>query len=169
MGMNHRVYIGPYLRCTTKRKAQKITFWGCASDVCDLIHKKERLAPHIKFCPHCGGPCDNTEIDGPEIDVVRADRLTYASDERWAMFNAENAKPGLHLFVPNQDWPREFIPDTETGEILGNPDPDFVRHEIVWLETTYAEDIEKAKKIYGETEGAEGKVELCWGVLGEYC
>lgn len=170
MGMNHRVYVGPYLRCTTKKKPQKITFWGCASDMCDLIHKKERLAPHIKFCPHCGGPCGDTEVDGPETDVVRADKLTYITDDRLAMYNSEYAKDGLHLFVPNQDWPRDFTPDTTaTGEILANPDQDFVRHEITWLKVEFEKEIEAATKLYTETEGAEGTVEVCWGILGEFC
>jgi hypothetical protein len=177
--MNHRVYVGPYLRCTTERKPQKITFWGCASDVCDLIHKKEKLPPHVKFCPHCGGPCGDTEVDGPEVDVVRADKLTYITDERLAMFNAEYAKPSIHLFVPNQDWPRDFTPAEETGEILANPDQDFVRHEIEWLRVEYEKEINAARKLYesatddeqaeGESAPPKGTVEVRWGILGEYC
>lgn len=180
MGMSHRVYVGPYIRCTTPRKPQRITFWGCLSDVCDLIHKKEKLAPHVKFCPHCGGPCGDTEIDGPEVDAIRADKLYYLSDERWAMFNAEYAKPGLHLYVPNQDWPREFTPDnTETGELLANASPELISQEIDWMNTEYEEDLKKARKLYEgdpeaeQKEGVEppprGTVEVCWGILGEYC
>ncbi|MGD9726502.1 MAG: hypothetical protein AB7V39_08900 [Nitrospiraceae bacterium] len=162
--MSRRLYVGPYIRCRTERKPQKITFWGCLSDLCDLIHKKERLAHHIKFCPHCGSPCGDTEVDGPEIDAVRPDKLYYETDERWAMFNAEYASPAMHIFVPNQDWPRDFVPDsTAVGEVLASAGPNLVTEEIEWLKSTFAEDLKAAHELYGDD-----KVEVCWGILGEY-
>ena len=182
MGMKHRVYVGPYIRCTTQRVPQKITFWGCASDLCDLVHTKERLAPHVKFCPHCGGPCGDTEVDGPLKDAVSSGKLYYMSKDRLAMFNAEYTREGVHLFVPNQDWPREFTPGSEDiGEILANAPFDLIKNEIEWISTAFAEEIKTAKELYeGEESSApldegtatselRGSVEVCWGVLAEYC
>ena len=189
MGMNRRVYVGPYIRCRTKRKPQKITLWGCLSDVCDLIHKKVKLAQHVKFCPNCGGACGDTEIDGPEVDAIRANRLYYMSGERLAMFNAEYALPALHFFVPNSDWPRSFVSgDADTGEILANASPELIAQEVEWIKTTFAEDIARARELYDSVDeeisvkdvnAVEGvgvtkdedvsNVEVCWGILGEFC
>lgn len=166
MGSTYNVYVGPYVKCRVDRITPKRKIRTCSSDICDLVrNRKEFTSEDQHFCNKCGSPAADLEIDDHERDAISSWLIGDETSERFCAFNREYAKPGIQLFIPNQDWPRPFCiekGDDLTGEILVAR-ADLIEKEKVWLQTHFATDMETFRKIYGAD-----RVEILWGVMGQY-
>jgi len=162
MGMSYGHYLGPYLYCTTDQIVPIKTILGCSSDVCDLIKGRREFKRREKFCPECGSPAAELQVPSVVRDAVYGWALTEATAERICQYNGNNAEPGIHLMIPNQDWPRPFSQDDEVGEVL-RVQPELIAKETTWFVVEFEAEIAKAREIYGAD-----RVDVRWGLLGQY-
>lgn len=167
MGANYRVYVGPYIRCSTRTKPYKKEIKVCSARGCRFARKDNPMADQNHFCPQCGAAAKvmKVTVKGTTISVIDSYEVLEATNERITEFNAEYQEDGIHLFVPNQSRPRRFVyerGDAPCGQIL-QVQSSTLEEETGWLEAAFEDDIAKITEIYGD-----GKVEICWGVLGEW-
>lgn len=160
-----RVYVGPYIKCLVDRIVPNKEIWTCSSDICDLVQKRKELSKDHKFCSQCGSPAAMVTVQDSERDAISTWTINEETNERLSEYNGENAKKGIHLYVPNQDWPRPFIVDGDDdsiGEVMV-VEPDIIKTEKAWLTKEFAAEMKIVKKHYGAA-----KVQVLWGILAEY-
>lgn len=167
MGAEYRMFIGPYIRCSTRTSPRLKTIKTCTKDTCRFNSADNPMAYENNFCPQCGSPAVSQEIqvEGRVKEDVCPSWVYTEMDESICGFNQEYAEPGVHIFVPNRDGIREFTfsrSDDKVGEIL-RVRAVTLEQEMIWLETRFKAELERAREIYGDD-----KVEVRWGILGEW-
>lgn len=167
MGAHYNLYIGPFLRCSTKTEPYEKTINTCSDLECRLRRKMD-AAPRANFCPKCGAPTEKVtfEVEGMMRDEIHSFALVEATDESLQTVNSEYAESGEHLFAPNLSQGDHITPagwDHPTCGVVLDDVPAAVVTGTTWFMSEFADEIAQAKDIYGM---ANVKVE--WGVLGEY-
>lgn len=167
MSSSYRVYVGPYIKCNVGRTVPTKTIRTCSSDICDLVKKRKEFNEEQNFCHLCGSPAADLIVQGNERDKISPWDVSEKTDERLAQYNGEYASrnKGVHLYVPNRDWPRPFIVERD-GDLVGEILPvtgDTIAEETKWLEDHFAADLKTVRSLYGKTQ-----VKVLWGILGEY-
>jgi hypothetical protein len=140
----------------------------CTKEGCRFSRDESPMPMSNNFCPQCGSEAEvyEVEVEGYVKSDISPWKLNEETGERLTEFNSEYSEDGVHLFVPNIDWLRPFIcergVENNVGEIM-RVRAATLEQEMSWLESHFKEDISKALEIYGEN-----KVEIRWGVLGEF-
>ncbi len=101
-------------------------------------------------------------VKGRVQSEISSFTLNELTNERLSEYNGSDADDGVHLFIPNQDWPRSFDVDQQVGEVL-RVSPSTRDDELRWFETNFQDAIAKAVELYGPD-----MVVVRWGVLGQY-
>lgn len=176
MSAHYRVYVGPYLRCTTKTKPRTETITACAAKECPDHKRKKALAASFKFCPKCGGKTTRmrveTEGETAEIQIVDEEGYCALGDglQPFGGEYAEHADPSTVTLVAGEsalDDDRRMHGRVyengcgHVGECLPVT-PESIKTEIAWMSDYFAAEIEQARKLFGRTN-----VEVRWGVLAE--
>jgi hypothetical protein len=164
MGADYYIHVGPYALCnyTTRPAQEKRNI--CTDARCRFYIGG--LTPDTKFCPKCGTPAEERIITvlSREVSTVSVGDIIAEIDHVLCGFNMEYAE-GVHLWVPNGSTTRKMTIDThdgpECGEIL-EPTPEMIETE----KREFAEQFASALTVLRERY--KGRVEIKWGVLGEF-
>jgi hypothetical protein len=162
--MNHSTYVGPYLHCSVRTSPLTKTVKVCPHFKCRFHDPKTPMADQNLFCPQCGRKAEETtvKVEGQLRDDIDSYQLSEDTDERLAQYNGNYPEDGLHLFIPNLEWPREFSIERSCGEVL-RVRAVLLEQEMSWFENAFKDGIAKAAEIYGAD-----KISVRWGVLGQY-
>jgi hypothetical protein len=155
------IYVGPYIRCTVDQVTPPKEIRSCSSEICHLLLERKEFTEAQRFCTACGSPAATVTVLDDEQDSVSWWALNEGTNERLCMFNGDYNSPGVHISIPNQDWPRGFNSSLECREL--SVQADMIRQETAWFETAFEKGIALARELYGAD-----RVEIRWGVLGRY-
>jgi len=167
MGMSYRIYVGPYVRCSVRTTTKTKVVTVCSRKTCRFSRQSNPVAVKSNFCPQCGAKTlgKSVKVEGEVQDDISSWSVTEATNDRLCDYGAEYREEGVHLFVPNDKCLRPFHIDADHarfGEVL-RVRAATLQQELDWLNAAYEDDLIKVMKIYGEK-----KVEIRWGVLGEW-
>jgi hypothetical protein len=166
---SYQTYVGPYLRCSVRTIPVTRTVKVCTKGGCRFGRAEAPMEGKPNFCPQCGSPSKDIEI---EVEGRVRDALSTEwcyniceGEERVRPYNNGNSEPGVHLFVPNVDCLREFIFDRWSAKVgeLQRVRAATLEQDMMWFESHFEREIIRAVEVYGED-----KVEVRWGVLGEF-
>ena len=158
MGIDPRIYLGPYVQCRYRSATKTVSKFGCPKDACPGA--AQRLIPYgppptePRFCQYCGsrfGSVPVTVPDRPSPYAVVGDalfRLTGEGEPDDAMLYLGANLPGPRPFGIDADEP--FHVDL-SDEAIG------IQREIAEMKATYAAEIEKLRAVCDD-------VSVKWGL-----
>jgi len=152
MGVDHRLYLGPYIECTYKDAVRTVRVFGCPVSTC--IQHPKRVMPGAsgKYCAECGALNEQVRVQVPD----RPDPYEVVGDE---LFNMSTSSEDPVWLGPNRALAgsHEVSADAENEEVhmdMQHVDP---RAEIALMERAYASELEKLRAAYAT-------VEVKWGL-----
>jgi hypothetical protein len=166
MGSNSmRVYVGPFVCCTPKKRKVEVTINGyCLGCFPDTKYLTKSDSTTKKFCSECGNRLQDLVVLQPKIP---SQWEVYSKlNEALAPFNGEHAEYIEHLYVPNQLRGRSEGFRTlffDTPDVFETIQPVHVEMEPDWLRLNYEEEVQALKNFYGDAN-----VEIKFGVITKY-
>lgn len=161
MGMDQRLYMGPYIRAKNSLVKDSTSIYTCPNTGCRK--HRQNLSKENRCCGQCGTELQSLTVDSTKEKVDYWD-LSEKIKEALCNFMAESSPEKLTVFwVPNvyRNCPRKKLGlDYHDALEIKNPSPE---EEKQWLLKNYENEIKVLETAYG----AEN-LEICWGALGTY-
>jgi len=164
MGGRNYTYLGPYLRIKEDQvEVPDGKGHGCVNPKCGAFHR----AYVTPFCAQCGEP--NLEFEKPPKTCFRVDSwndFQKPTHEAFTLKIPPTQKNPVGFWTPNHDregssgyiWTDSLLEEGVTELTSTN-----IQKDIDWLATAFAEEIERAREVYG----AEN-VSIHWGRIVYY-
>jgi len=166
MGIDYTTYIGPQVRCKTKKVPSTKTIRTCSDATCKL-YASEVYEKQKKFCGQCGSPVEDRalpiEVDNVIAHDVRMNLLDEALyDVPGDSFHFWMRDNNTHIWLANRHVPgaRKFSFDPESDIQYVPMTAELIAKEIDQFSSFY----EKEITILREEYGAEN-VEVQWGLI----
>lgn len=166
MGIDYTTYIGPHVRCKTKKVPSTKRIRTCSDATCKS-YASQVYDDKKKFCEQCGAPIEDRdlliEVDNVLAGEVRMDLLGESLyDVPGDYFHFWMRDNNVHIWLANVR-----VPDTRKFSFDPEEDIQYVpmNAELIVKETDqFSSFFEKELTILREEYGAEN-VEVQWGLI----
>ena len=161
MGVWHRIYLGPYVRCKNVPQEFSVFESGCGKGCPGNTYKVIG-----EFCQKCGSKIASVPVKVTRKPVDGSQPADEFQDfmSLFGRHTSDEFKD-FDVFVPNRSWDgqpkRRDVSDKFAGEArIKDSDPPTER---VRFEMAFQRELAHIRMTYGDQN-----VEVCWGLLGEF-
>ena len=163
MGLDYTTYIGPYVRCKTKKVASAKKISTCSNADCESYCNEYWVITNKKFCDTCGSPIQDRMLPIEVANVNAAEvQLDFLKDALcFVSGNDFESMKGDHIWLSNRRMPdgtRDYSFDSRECNQHALIDAELIENEKHQFAAFY----EKEIFILGEKYG---NIEVEWGLI----